>query len=560
MSWFFEWTTYALTHGKNPLHSSLMFAPSGINLADNPSLLFPALLLSPVTVSLGALTSFNLASILAPAASAFALFAVMRRFVVNPFARLVAGLLYGFSPFVLGELFLGDLQLAILVTPPLFLLVLDDILIRQRRGPIKAGLELAGLTTAQFFISQEVLFDSAVLALLGVAVIFAAKRRELFRQERRRWLHILKAVSVASVTATTALTYPIWYMLAGPRAVPGPLWKNAENWVTSVFSLVDPAIKLTPLSHATVTDVTYLGAPLLLVVGVIVLKWRRDSTVTFASSMLVISLVLSMGDKLHIGAESTAISLPWSLIASLPLANKAVPYRFAIFSTLFAAMIAAIGLDRWMSSSSIVPAHSSSSSRSEGTHSWLERHKRHKNRLAMTLFIGAVVPWLPAFPTKAGFPANLAFPYTAHRIIPSPFPAPTAVSGRAPPLIALYPTPTWSFATPLLWQAESGFSYRILGGYGFIPSRARYPDLGPHKTAISTLFHIYETGNRKLPSASSPLSRKAFTELNQLEVSEVVVVDRGKHPKGLVRLLDDMLHSAPRRYKRSWVWKLSSSG
>ncbi|MCL4313680.1 MAG: hypothetical protein M1131_06045 [Actinobacteria bacterium] len=560
MSWFFEWTTYALSHGKNPLHSSLMFAPSGINLADNPSLLFPTLLLSPVTLGLGALTSFNLASILAPAASAFALFAAMRRFAVNPFARLIAGLLYGFSPFVLGELFLGDLQLAILVAPPMFLLVLDDILIRQRMSPTKAGLGLAGLTIAQFFTSQEVLFDSALLALLGVAVIFAAKRKDLLHQERCRWKHIVKATSIALATASATLAYPIWYMVAGPRAIPGPLWKHTENWVTSLSSLVDPTIKLTPLSHATFTDVTYLGLPLLLFIVVVAWKWRRDSTTVFAAAMLLTSLVLSMGDRLHFGARATDLYLPWRLFAYLPLADKAIPYRFAIFSSLFAAMIVAIGLDKWMSHSPMPTAYPSSSSRSEDSRSWLERHKRHKNRLATMLFIGTVIPWLPAFPTKASFPADLTMPYTAHRIDPPPVPAlTTTTSDGLLPLVALYPTPTWSFATPLLWQAESGFSYRILGGYGFIPSRARYPDIGPHKTAISTLFHIYETGNRKLPSANSPLSRRALIELNQLRVGEVVVVDRGKYPESLVRLLEVMLHRTPKQYKRSWVWRLSSS-
>ena len=48
--WFLAWVPHALGSGLDPFLSHAMFAPAGINLVANSSILFPALVASPVTI------------------------------------------------------------------------------------------------------------------------------------------------------------------------------------------------------------------------------------------------------------------------------------------------------------------------------------------------------------------------------------------------------------------------------------------------------------------------------------------------------------------------------
>ena len=47
--WFLNWVPYAIGHGLNPFHSSLVNVPFGVNLLDQTSVLLLGLLLAPVT-------------------------------------------------------------------------------------------------------------------------------------------------------------------------------------------------------------------------------------------------------------------------------------------------------------------------------------------------------------------------------------------------------------------------------------------------------------------------------------------------------------------------------
>lgn len=96
--WFIAWVPHALGSGLNPFVSHAMFAPKGINLVLNTSILLPALVLSPITVLFGPVTAFNVACTLAPAGSAMAGYAAFSRFVRFAPAAWLGGLAYGFSP------------------------------------------------------------------------------------------------------------------------------------------------------------------------------------------------------------------------------------------------------------------------------------------------------------------------------------------------------------------------------------------------------------------------------------------------------------------------------
>ena len=81
---------------------------------------------------------------------------------------------------------------------PLMLVVLDEILIRQRPRPVDGGAGPALLFFGQFFLSTELLAITALVAVIGIVVLVAAAlvldRAEL----RRRAPHALRGLAVAA--------------------------------------------------------------------------------------------------------------------------------------------------------------------------------------------------------------------------------------------------------------------------------------------------------------------------------------------------------------------------
>ena len=58
--WFLQWMPYVLEHGANPLFTTHINVPEGVNVMWNTSLLLPGLLLAPITTTFGPVLTFNL--------------------------------------------------------------------------------------------------------------------------------------------------------------------------------------------------------------------------------------------------------------------------------------------------------------------------------------------------------------------------------------------------------------------------------------------------------------------------------------------------------------------
>ena len=96
-TWFLEWPAYALAHGLNPLYSTYLFHPAGINLLSNTAEVGLGIVLAPVTWAFGPIATLNVALTLSPLLSALAMYVLLRRWVGWAPAAFVGGLLYGFS-------------------------------------------------------------------------------------------------------------------------------------------------------------------------------------------------------------------------------------------------------------------------------------------------------------------------------------------------------------------------------------------------------------------------------------------------------------------------------
>src|SRR3981081_147935 len=135
--WFLRWQGFALTHGHNLVFTTYLDAPEGVNLMWNTTAPLIGVVLAPLTLPVGAVFAYNVAETLGLALSALAGFVMVRRYVqatdgIGTVAALIGGALYGFSPYMAAHA-LGHPPLVTVFTPPLMLLLLDDLFVRQGR-------------------------------------------------------------------------------------------------------------------------------------------------------------------------------------------------------------------------------------------------------------------------------------------------------------------------------------------------------------------------------------------------------------------------------------------
>ena len=101
--WSWRWWPYAISHGLNPLHSRQIGAPAGLDLSWATTTPAVAVLMAPVTVLFGPIASFNLTLLLAAPFSGWAAFVAARRLTGQFWIALMAGAVYGFSWYEVGE-------------------------------------------------------------------------------------------------------------------------------------------------------------------------------------------------------------------------------------------------------------------------------------------------------------------------------------------------------------------------------------------------------------------------------------------------------------------------
>ena len=346
--WFFAWPAHALAHGLDPLYSSAMSHPGGVNLLANTSELALGVVLAPVTWVFGPVASMNVALTLAPALSALAMYFTVRRWVAWAPAAFAAGLVYGFSPLVLVSLSDAHLMLGWSVVPPLVVACVDELL-SGRRGPVVVGLVLGLLLVVQFFVGTEVLLLLGIAGVLGGLILLAhglAHRDELAAVARR----VGVGLGTAAATAGVLLAWPTWFALAGPAHTSGRVWPTLELGTegTTLHAYLWPtpaSAGFTLFTHRVggyqgpTLSGQYVGIGMVAVAVAGLLVWRRDRRLWFFGAMTVVSVVLSLG-------VSRTVWLPWQLVADRPLLENIIPSRFLVVTYLSLAVMLGIVVDR----------------------------------------------------------------------------------------------------------------------------------------------------------------------------------------------------------------------
>ena len=492
--WWIEWAYEALVRGHNPLFTNWQNYPVGINAGVNGSMLVLGALVSPITFLFGPIVSWNVLDRAAPFVSALSMCLVLRRWTTWWPAAFVGGLLYGFSSYVTSQAELPTWRGFYTRLPPLFFLLLYEALVRQRWSPKLTGTLLGLVCAGQFFIFSELFASMVIMGVGATALYLLANRKHLSVQT-----HYLKTSGIYAVlVGGVLLVYPIIVTLFGPQHINGVPNPPADLAALhgDLLGLVEPGYSQrlavpSLLSYYLLNSAPmYLGIPLVVALGVIVACLRRRGIVQLAAAMTVISLILSLGSTLYIGGHDAYIPLPFLVLVHLPLTQGFLSTRFSLYTILFASAIVAIGLDA-------LHQRVGTSLRLAG----IGRRRRELVAAGVTMTTAFVIaiPMLP-LQQQVSSPTG-ASPFFSSLEATRKVPDGAAVLGYPYSGVPVYPGTLVGFSfSPryqsvndvLLDQAVSGMKFRLIGGYGWRPSGAKYGTPDPSDLLPQSVKDLFD--------------------------------------------------------------------
>jgi hypothetical protein len=544
--WFLRWTSFALLHGHNPFLTNYMNFPSGVNLAQNTSTPLLGIVAAPITWAFGPVAGLNAVMWLAYPVSAAACFVTLRRWVTWMPAAFVGGLLYGFSPYMVAQ-GASHPDLFFVPIPPLILLVLDELVVRQSRDSRRVGIGLGLLAAAQYMISTEIFASSLMIGGFGDLVLMLVHPREI----RTRARHALDGLGWGILVCGAIIGYPVYVALHGPNHL-ADLGAHLSSISSDLLSSVipDASQRFVPstwvrlgnqlaLGNLAEND-GYLGIPLLVLLAAAVARYRRHGVIVFAAIMMLLAEILSFGPRLTVDTHTTSVPLLMAALDRLPIVDSFVDSRLALYVNLFAAVILAISIDQ---------LRSELRNRAVEKQSLVGRHQRRTPirwpGFAMVAILTlALIPLVPRWPNRS-YSASLPgyFSTTAFEQVPQGSVALT------------YPYPDYPTLPSMLWQAGTALRFRIIGGYALAPGANSqsifrlYPSFLP--SVPMTLVDDYIRGSLT-PTKATPAQVRAF--LVHYGVQTVFSESVGAEPKAADALFAAALGSPSTKDGRMEVW------
>jgi hypothetical protein len=249
----------------------------------------------------------------------------------------------------------------------------------------------------------------------------------------------------------------------------------------------------------------YIGAPLLLILGAFVLTNKRDRV----RKLLILSLALiclaSLGPSLRIG-RTVIMPLPWALFSRVPLIGNALPARFMAYAFLAISLMTAMWLrDR------------------------IRKAMWAKWGLALLSLVfllpdASSLRWRTDVHTPSFFSRGLYKEYLhpGESVLVVPY----GIAGQS-----------------MLWQAQTGMYFRMVGGY-----------LGPVTPPDFYRWPIAGSFSNGVPLTREADHLKAF--LTAHEVTAVVVV---KNAPGSWGRLFSVLGTAPVSVEDIFLYKIQTA-
>jgi hypothetical protein len=524
--WLLRWFPFAIQHGQMPLLTTHLDYPAGVNLMWNTAFIPLAAVVAPLTLGPGAVLASNVLLVLSLGLSAWCAFFAIRRYTNSWLAAFLGGLLYGFSPFMVAQA-LGHPQLTAAFTPPLMLIVLDELIVRQRHRAMWLGLALGAIAAIQLLIAEEVLATEALIAALGVALLVGMYPGQL----RIRAPLVLRGLGVAALTIIVLTGYPLAVQFFGPQQVHGSIW-GQRLFVSDLLGFIVPSPMQgvrPPFADAITQRFStgiyewdaYLGLPLIAVLVVVARRATDNRLIQFATLMLISVAALSMGPVVHVAGLITpvpvallALGLPfvagpriarrwliypfiaaWAGLTLLPVLNQALPDRLMLYAFLFAGLLFALFIDALPS---------------------LRVSRNFPPPLGYGR-VGVLTSWTTVVLVLVSLIPRLPYP-VAPVTVPAFFAS--AAAQRIPEgsvaLIAPY-SRQWR-AEAMVWQAASGMRFRMPEGDAIVPG----PSLSPPASALGSLLVKLEEGAAAGPPPEA-MRPALMADLRYWDVRTVIV-------------------------------------
>jgi hypothetical protein len=549
--WWLGWTAFAVPHGHNVFLAQWQNYPAGENFGVNGSMLFLGVLFAPITKVFGPIVTWNIALRFALAISATSMCFVLRRWVTWWPAAFVGGLLYGFSAYVLTYAS-GYLFLVFVPLPPVFFLLLHEILVRQRWRPSRVGALLGLVCFFQFFIWSEVLAGMVIVGAIATCLYVLVKRHRL----EDTWRYAVKSFAFAGAVGGVLLVVPGAFTLFGPQNTHGSptaaVFMNAfpSDMLGSIVPhfqwLSTNGLTANAITHMTYSSAEYIGIPMIVVLACFAILLRKKTVVLFAGAMALITYILSLGSHLWIDGHKTPVPLPWAVLGHLPVLGGFTPVRFSLYTGLFIAAMFSIGLDEVRRR---LRAAGGLGNLSPGWRAF------GASGASVVIAAAVILPLVPAHAQPA--------PQTN---IPSFFTSGAVDAIPEGGVVLAYPYPDWSgpglfFQVPhniMLDQAASGMRFKLIGGYGWFPSptgsrgTTRPAVLNPRSVQEMFDDEYWNLSGKSLPSRTGAnADLRAF--LTKYGVAAVVLQPLGGDPAAVVRYVTGAI-GCPAYFSDVAVW------
>ena len=529
-TWWLTHAAHSLVHLQNPLFSTQMNVPFGVNMMANTSILGVSIPLIPVTLLFGPQVSYAVYVTLALTLSATTCYYVLSRYLVT--SRVAAFVGAGFFGFAPGIIHHANGQPNFASNFLLPLIVLRVAKLREPGRSVRNGAILALLVGWQLFINEELLMLTAAGSVVFV-LCYAIMRP---RDARTAVRPFVLGGAVAVGVALPLLAYPIWFQFAGPQHYHG-IPEVFNTWgedTTAYFTFARDTVAGNPAVEQTIGATeqnSWFGTPLVaLLVIIVVLMWRRSLSARIAAILGVGFSILALGPYLRVaGTMYYPVTLPWVYFQNLPLIHFMYPSRLIFVVIGCVTVLLALGGDRL----------------SKVGAAGLPRPLRYVGVIGMA---AALVP-----------------------IIPTPIPG-----TNAPDVPAFIADGTWKnyvdsrhtlVTVPLanntlglkaiVWNTVARQEYAFPRGYFLGPDEKGIGSFGAQRSKTNELlFSIANSG--KLPTITDQQRADARTELRSWRAAIVVLDPADPHADALWSAVSQLTWVSAKLVNGVWLWDVRS--
>jgi hypothetical protein len=365
-TWHQWWVAEALTHGKSPFRTDLLYYPEGIDLFWQTLGFTQGLVAVPLTLTLGPVAGVNFTVLSSFVIGGYAVFLLARRLTGSIPGALVAGTIYVLSPYHLQKMSEGSIELTALHWLPMYVYALWALLEQPRwwRVLVAAAALLWVSLGAWYYGLIAVLFTGCMAGIWVLARLFGTSNAGASATPEAGWQARIRPA--ATLLAWGLAPLLVWALVLAPRisgvnsSIDQSSWDMRQAQVEHSADLIDFFLPspIHPLWGAAIREwrtarypdlLTFwnvslgmVGLPLA-IIG-LVAAWRQSWR---WGALLLSTMLLAMGPMLRFAGIQTNIPLPFMLIQGLPGVRIGQrPSHMAVLTILMVAILAAWGTAR----------------------------------------------------------------------------------------------------------------------------------------------------------------------------------------------------------------------